>query len=310
MGEVTMRLSAKALDMWEFRRDPFADEPRDASELFWSDEHQKLRNHLLSVILQNDAVAVSAPVGWGKTLLRIALAQELLQDDSIGHMVVQVRSISKKGINPTTIQMAILRDLEQEPKGNMDSESLSVAVERTLKARSQGRKRIALFIDEAHLLSDESFKALKNLLDIKDGFRRVMSVVLLGQEELASILARNALREVGARIACVQPGPLSVKGGEVRAYIRSRVAIATLDRAPLGDEADEVTLPFDESGLAAIEQAAQGVGKKVTQMGVRPDVMTVSAICSCALEYAANLGVQAVNEDIVRAARAKVLAGV
>ena len=163
-----MRLSHRALDMWGFKRDPFADDPRDASELFWDNEHQKLRDHLLGAIAQNGAAAVSAPVGRGKTMLRIALADELKQDESVGHMIVQVRSISKKGITPTTIQLAILRDLEQELRGNVDAESLSVAVELALKARSHGRKRIVLFIDEAHLLADDSFRAFKNLLNIRD----------------------------------------------------------------------------------------------------------------------------------------------
>jgi len=309
-GAVTMRLSEKSLATWEFKRDPFADEPRSVAELFWSAEHKKLHDHLLNVISNNDAVAVSAPVGWGKTIMRMALVDELTQDEAVGYLVCQVRSINKKGISPTTIQKALLRDLEQDPTGQMDSESLTMLVETVMKARTQRRKRIVLLIDEAHLLADESFRALKNLLDIKDGFRRVMSIILLGQEELSPTLARNALREVGARIECVKPGPLSIPDGELRAYVRNRIAVARLDREPLGDEADTIAVPFDESGLIAVEQEAQGLGETGEDVAVRPDILTINAICSHSLHYAADLGIDVVNDDVVRKARARMLAGV
>ena len=315
-GAVTMRLTDHAMRTWGFVRDPWADEPRGYSELFFSAEHARLREYLLAAISRNDAVAVSAPVGWGKTFLWLAIREQIEADERMGYLVVEPGALKKSAIDANCIQRAILRDLDVEPKGPLDSERLTGKVIAVVKRRAAQRKRIIIMIDEAHRIADDGLRALKNLLDIRTGFQRVLSVILLGQEELAPLLARESFREVGARIQIVRPGPLSIADGEVRAYIRHRIYIARCDRAPADDrERDAVAIPFDESGLAAVEIECTGQDdddhrSMAAHATVRPDLLTINAICSHSMAEAADLGLDVVTQDVVHQARAKMRAGV
>ena len=306
-----MRLQPSAREAWGFGRDPFDDDPRDFTELFWSQAHTQLRDYIVSVIQRNGALAVSAPVGWGKSFLWMAVEDLLNHDPRTGYMVVRARSIEKRAICANMIQRAIIRDLDSEVRFPHNSEALSDQCEHILRARFERNKRIVLIIDEAHHLAEDAFRAIKNLLDIRSGLQRVMSIILLGQEELAPILRQHRLREVGARIEILTPGALSPGNGEVRAYIRWRIGLARFDRCPSPMELEALEIPFDETGLAQVETELSGAGVEGSHpTGVRPDLLAINAVCSHSLAYAAECGLEVVNEDVVRQARAKMIQGV
>jgi len=311
-GAEIMRLSERALKRWGFVRDPFADEPRSHDELFWSEEHTRTFNYVLTAVQRVDAVAVAAPVGWGKTFIRMAVEDALHQDPRKGSLVININAISHERVNPNLIQFAILRDIFDDPRAGksappiMDSERLSTLVIERMTNRARQNNRLVLMIDEAHRLPVEALRCLKNLMDVRIGFQRVLAIILFGQDqELLAILRRNDIREVGARVQTITPGPLSVPDGEVRAYLRHRILIALRDRAPIDDaERDQIPIPFDESALVAIERI---LSPKPDGDGVRADLLTINAVCSQSLDYASDsLGVDVVTEDVVRQARARI----
>jgi len=304
-----MRLPPEALTSWKFHRDPFADEPRDFDELYWSAEHTKLRDHIRSTIRNAEGTAISAPVGWGKTFVWLAVQDALDTDENAGYLVSSVVALKKDKITANTIQEALFSDLEDKARRCLSSESISRGLVQILKARARKEsKHIVLFIDEAHHLRDDALRALKNLLDIRAGIRRVLSVVLLGQEELAAMWGAHGRREVVARIPLVQPGPLSIADREVEAFIRWRLFIALYDVAPISvNDVFELETMFDDEAFRAIEQELAGEDERKR---ARTDLLTVATIASHALAEAWNNGEERVNEAHVRKARNRLTQGV
>ncbi len=66
-----------------------------------------------------------------------------------------------------------------------------------------------LIIEEAHGLSFHTIKHLKRFLELEDGFKKLISIVLLGQPELKQKLseANPAVREVVQRCEVVELAP-------------------------------------------------------------------------------------------------------
>jgi len=302
-GVPTMILPPKALDKWGFKRDPFSDDPKDFSELFWSRSHTAVRDYIIDGINRVHVRAVSAPVGYGKSFIWLYVADQLRQQQQMGYEIINVHSVDKKGVCANTLLRAIATDLGEATPKFFEPEAFSREIGEILVLRARERKRIVLVVDEAHRIHPDALRAIKVLRDIKAGIQPVLAVVLLGQEELATILARHSNREIGARVKLIQPPPLSIVDGEVRAFIHHLCAVATLDRAPVdAAERDEVPIPFNNSSLDAIEQELGG--------DVRPDLLTVQSLASHTLYEAHSIHADAADADCVRSARAKLTQGV
>lgn len=304
-GAPKMRLPIEALKRFGFRRDPFADEPTEFTELFWSESHRKVRNQILAAVNAADGIAVSAPVGWGKTFLWYGIEDTFAHDDTRGYLVTRVQSLDKGLIKPNTILRAIYEDIEGPAPKQIESESFTRSVAKLLidRARAQ-RKHIVLVVDEAHRLHDDAYRAFKNLLDVKAGIRRVIAVVLLGQEELGVTFRSHGTREVGARFSLIEPDPLSVLDDEVRKFIHWRCYIAAHDVPPSTvEQALASPNPFTPEAIDAVQQ-------ELGEGGARPDILPVQTVASWALLEAWQNAEDKVTDQHVRFARNKLLQGV
>lgn len=69
-----------------------------------------------------------------------------------------------------------------------------------IESREAGRKH-CLIIDEAHDLHPQTLKALKRFWELRDGMKRLLSIILTGQTELGRLLGNTAadVREVVQR---------------------------------------------------------------------------------------------------------------
>lgn len=299
-----MRLPLDALRQWGFRRDPFADEPAEFTELYWSASHLRVRDQIVSAVNNADGIAVAAPVGWGKTVLWYGIEDLISHDDDEGYIIIRVHALDKERIRPNLILRAMYQDLEGNAPKQIDSEALTRTVTNLLveRARKQ-RKRIVLVVDEAHRLAPQAFRTFKNLLDIRNGMRRVIAIVLLGQEELGVLFRSHGLREVGARFALIEPDPLSPLDHEVDAFIRWRCFVATQGTPPIDVEhALKHPIPFKPEAIAAIEQELSG--------DARPDLLAVQTVANHAMVEAWNNRETEVTDQHVRNARRALLQGV
>jgi type II secretory pathway predicted ATPase ExeA len=147
-------------------------------------------------------------------------------------------------------------------------------VGRTLEEAYKDNRRVVVLIDEAHLLRPDALLALKRLYEFEIGFKKLLSIILIGQDGLARQLRTNFnLTEVSQRVDLYEIGSLN---GSLGAYVRHK-----LERAGAGRDI------FDNSAFKAI--------------GERHDTpLLVNNIAAAALVAAHDLGEKHVTGDIVR----------
>ena len=93
-----------------------------------------------------------------------------------------------------------------------------------LAAHAKGRHTV-LIIDEAQNLSAEVLEQLRLLTNLETSQRKLLQIILLGQPELAAMLARPELRQLAQRIiARYHLGPLGKQ--EVAAYVQHRLGVS------------------------------------------------------------------------------------
>jgi general secretion pathway protein A len=95
---------------------------------------------------------------------------------------------------------------------------------RLLSANTAGR-RVAVLIDEAHLLERDVLEQVRLLTNLETPTRKLLQIILIGQPELRDLLARDDLRQVAQRITGrYHLAPLDVD--EAAAYVRHRLRVA------------------------------------------------------------------------------------
>ena len=86
-----------------------------------------------------------------------------------------------------------------------------------------------LIIDEAQNLSADVLEQMRLLTNLETNQRKLLQIILLGQPELATMLARPELRQLAQRIiARYHLGPLTKQ--EVAAYVRHRLEVSGTQR--------------------------------------------------------------------------------
>ena len=162
------------------------------------------------------------PAGSGKTLV-LELVRARLDPDQYLAVKVNVPAES-----PEELLYALLSGVGETELSPFKGQVLAAALHRRLDdwlaaVRDSQRYTVA-FIDEAHALRDRrSLEAVRMLLSPSPGGERLMTVILAGQEELASQVSRfaplNERIEVRSGL-----GPLSRE--EAASYLLRRIEIA------------------------------------------------------------------------------------
>ena len=105
-----------------------------------------------------------------------------------------------------------------------------------------GQKHL-LIIEEAYCLATPTLKHLKRFYEVQEGFKKLLSIVLIGQTELENKLSeQNAeVREVVQRCEFARLGPL---GAALEPYLRHKFARVDVDFDSI----------FDPSAIPAISE--------------------------------------------------------
>ncbi len=221
-------LSQRVLEHFGLRADPFG-EVFDRRQVYLSKDLLFVRETMLHTATFGGLLAVVGESGAGKSTLRKDLHERLAEE--YPHVVCiypQVLSSEDNGnrgqvLRASHIMEAILatvapgRRIPQSPeiRGRACVEAL------TQSARSGGRH--VLILEEAHTLSRHTIKHLKRFFEIEDGFTRLLSIIMIGQQELLHEKLREndaQTREVVQRCQVVELKPLV----DVDGYIRHRLA--------------------------------------------------------------------------------------
>lgn len=158
--------------------------------------HQQMLKDIRAALPGGRLIVMTGLVGSGKTTLMRRLYADLEREGRI--TVSKSLSVDKGRVTLPTLIAALFYDLspDKEPKVPGDGEKRERALQALVR---QGRKPVALFVDEAHDLHPKTQVGLKRLVEVVADGGGSLSVVLVGHPKLRNDLRRPTMEEVGFR---------------------------------------------------------------------------------------------------------------
>jgi len=282
-------LTPKTRQAFGLVRDPFA-EVRNADEVFANAEFRYVRESLRQTAKHGGFLAVVGESGAGKSTLRRDLAQWANDDEPsvtiIEPYVLGLEDNDMKGktLKAGHIAEAIMAKIAAGETLRRSPEARFRQVHAALRESHRAGHRHVLVIEEAHGLPIPTLKHLKRFYELEDGFSKLISIVLIGQSELAIKLdERNPnVREVVQRCEVVTLRPIDL---ELEGYLAHRFKLAGRDLADV----------MDASAVEALRQKLSGRGDYSV---LYP--LAINNVLAAALNEAAKLGVPKLNADLIR----------
>ena len=255
------------------REMPFSITP-DPAYLYLSAHHQEALGHLLYGTGQYGGfVQLTGEVGTGKTTIIRTLLEQKLENVDVA-VVLNPRQNEQEFVASICDELGV-----KYPKRGATLKTLVDALNVHLIQAHAENRRTVVIIDEAQNLRPEVLEQVRLLTNLETHKEKLLRIMLVGQPELATLLARPDLRQLAQRItARYHLTPLDA--GETAKYIEHRLSVA--GGAQL----------FSARAIAAIHQHSRGVPR------------LVNILCDRALLGAYAAGVRQVTPDlVVRAAR-------
>ncbi|WP_107727197.1 ExeA family protein [Neisseria weaveri] len=279
-------------------RDPFNDEIREAADVFLTPDVRYVREAMFQTACHGGFVAVVGESGAGKSTLREDLQDRINRE---GKQIIMIEpyvlamednDIKGKTLKAAHIAAAILEAVAPGVKPYRDAEARFRQVHRALQESARAGNKHVLIIEEAHGMPVPTLKHLKRFFELKNGFERLLGIVLIGQTELAQKLAENNphVREVVQRCELVTLLPLT--DGKLAGYLKHK-----FERA-----GGDITKVMDESAIDAI--AERLTVRSRTAKGAEQHSLlyplAVNNLVSAAMNQAAELGFDIVDADVVK----------
>lgn len=156
----------------------------------------QFREDVLAAIMAGELVAISGPVGVGKTVMINHLQNQIAIDKRI--IVARSLSVDKPRVVLPALITALFLDITSDPDIKVPTQP--ERRERLLQeAVRKAKKPIEIFIDEAHDLHGHTLNGLKRLREVISAGGGMLSVVLVGHPRLQNDLRRATMEEVGHR---------------------------------------------------------------------------------------------------------------
>ncbi|MCV9878834.1 ExeA family protein [Brenneria izbisi] len=277
-------------------RDPFADDALQGSEdVFTTPDIRYVREALYQTAKHGGFMAIIGESGAGKSTLRRDLIDRINRENApvivIEPYIIAMEDNDVKGktLKAASIAEAIINTIAPLEGVKRSQEARYRQLHRVLKDSSNAGYHHVLVIEEAHSLPIPTLKHLKRFFELESGFKKLLSIVLIGQPELAVKLSeRNmAVREVVQRCEVVELLPLD---SNLEAFLSFK-----LERA--GKKLADV---MDASAIDAIRArlSNQAGGRKNIVSLLYP--LAISNLAIAAMNLAADIGVPAVNADVVK----------
>lgn len=275
----------------------FTEDIRNAAELYNNSDINYVRESMRQAAKGNTSfIAVVGQSGSGKSTLREELHDRIERENEpviiIEPYVLATEDNDAKGktLKSLHIAEAILSALAPSTNAKRSPEARFRQIHNLLKESSRAGQHHLLIIEEAHSLPIPTLKHLKRFIELKNGFTPLMSIILIGQDELKIKLAENnpEVREVVQRCEIVTLEPFTQTA--LVEYLQHRCNTAGRNLSDF----------IDESGIDAIcAKLTRNVGRN-NQSESLLYPLAVGNLITGALNVAAELGEKVVTGDLVK----------
>ncbi|HXD98644.1 MAG TPA: AAA family ATPase, partial [Candidatus Acidoferrum sp.] len=224
---------------------PFSNTP-DPRFVYLSPRHEEALAHLLYGVRERGGfVQLTGEVGTGKTTTCRYLLSQLPEG-------VDVALIVNPILTPEELLATVCDELGAAyPSGPRTRKTFVDALYRHLLAVHGRGRRTVLIIDEAQNLSAEALEQLRLLTNLETATDKLLQIILIGQPELTTLLARTQVRQVAQRITA-RYHLLPFAERDTRAYIARRLQIA-----------GQGLNVFEPSAVLAVHRASRGVPRLI-----------------------------------------------
>ena len=281
-------LSQKAMKHFRVSQHPFADEMRGMSDLYMSHHHLRVREAMIQAAQNGSILAVAAECGAGKSTLRECF-NEYTKIEMPNLLIIEPEVTDKKLLTAAMIFEAIADELgiTNLPVGH---EKRSRKIKRELiKSVKSGNSHV-LIIEEAHDLTKPVLKHLKRIHELREGFRALLGIILVGQSELNDNLNNYDVREFSLRCNVIDLPPLGLSITDYVAHKFSRKGV-------------DYNKVIDQGGIDKIKERLQGVTGFGLKRGQESKDMSyplnVNTMLVKAMNLAASLGEGLITREII-----------
>ena len=277
-------------------RDPFTDEMTEDADVYLSDDIRYVRAAMRQTAKHGGLLAVIGESGSGKSTLR----HDLVDWININHEPITViepyvlgledNEVKGKSLKSMDISGAIINAIDPQAKPKRSAEARSRQMHTLLKNSALSGRKHLMIIEEAHGLSIHTLKHLKRFYELQEGFKKLLSIILIGQTELQTKLSEYnpEVREVVQRCEVVNLKPLDFK---VEEYIKHKFSRVDMDYTTLFDLS-----AFNEI-INRLRVATTRRGEKQVRSLCYP--LAVNNLVSNALNLAARISAPKVTGEVI-----------
>lgn len=232
-------------DFYGFQRTPFT-KSIATENLYPSRSHQEAQGRLAFALHDRLPALITGDVGTGKSTALRAFAQSL--DRNVYHVVY----LSNPHLTVTSLYRQILLALQVEPAYNFLQ--VQPQLQATLADLSRKGRYVLLAIDEGHLLPSDIFDQLRFLLNQQMDSASSITLVLLGQPDLAHRLRFAPYEALYQRIAVRYQLP-AFDLEETAGYIKHHLRVAGFQGSL-----------FSDSFVSGAYDHTKGIARKINNL--------------------------------------------
>jgi type II secretory pathway predicted ATPase ExeA len=219
-------------------------------------------------------ILLTGDVGTGKTTLVHALINLLPED-------VVVATLPDPGLSREEFFHLVSRNFKLSETVS-SKENFSDTFEDFLEQLAHERKTALLVIDEAQIMTSGLLEEVRLLINLGVDHKKGLTVLLVGQNELHTILTRPEARALESRVTIsYHLNPLKLE--ETTAYINHRLRVA--------GTSEEI---FTPAAIGRIHAFSQGFPRHI------------NILCDLSLLFGFEEGKQQVDEDIIEACEKRI----
>jgi len=215
---------------FSFKSLPFENVP-DPTYFFDQGDYSRVLNRMTDSLSAGRGLMVLAgPIGTGKT----TLSQKLMVSTPQQTKIIWLGEPPDSGDD---LLLFITHELNIKPELTGKTFVLRDIKERLQRLNHEDH-RCLLIIDESQKISDEMLEYIRLLNNLEQGSRKLMQILLIGQEEFLGALARPELESFKQRIAWLEAlGKMTPP--QAHEYIRHRLKVAGGQPGLFSDDAIE-----------------------------------------------------------------------